>query len=158
MDFHNDKKQFLLQWRRYHILTVIITLQQRRKSFLCLLYNVRKIGIIFFSLYLYIYIYIYIYIIYNICNICIYTLYCIYIYCILCSMFWIYILQSWHGHDFGLYFLIAFLKFLKDLILFRCEDVVCHILGSRHFRHSKPWFTVFTFGIINCDFLKLHVS
>ena len=54
---------------------------------------------------------------------------------------------SRHRHDSGFHFLIAFLKFFKE----------SHILGPRYLR--KTWFTVFTFGIINCDlFLKLYWS
>ena len=54
---------------------------------------------------------------------------------------------------------MAFLNFFKESISFKCDDVVSHIFGPRYLRLSKPWFTVFTFGIINCDlFLKLYWS
>ena len=72
-------------------------------------------------------------------------------------IFWIYILQSRHGHVSGFHFLMAFLKFFKESISFKCDGIVSHILGSRHLILSKPWFTVFTFSIINCGlFLKLY--
>ena len=72
-------------------------------------------------------------------------------------MFWIYILQSRHRPDSSFHFLMAFLKFFKESISFKCDDIVSHILDPRYLRLSKPCFTVFTFGIINCDlFLKLY--
>ena len=65
-------------------------------------------------------------------------------------------MQSRHGHDSGFHFLMAFLKFFKESISFKCHGILSHILGPRCLRLSKPWFTVFTCGIINCDlFLKL---
>ena len=54
---------------------------------------------------------------------------------------------------------MAFLKFGKESLSFKCDGIVSHILGPRYLRLSKPWFTFFTFGIINCDlFLKLYWS
>ena len=56
-------------------------------------------------------------------------------------------------------FLMAFFKFFKEYISFKCDGILSNIFGPRYLRISKPWFTVFTFGIINCDlFLKLYWS
>ena len=56
-------------------------------------------------------------------------------------------------------FLMASLKFFKESISFKCDFIVSYILSPGCFRLSKSWFTVFTFGKINCDlFLKLHWS
>ena len=56
-------------------------------------------------------------------------------------------------------FLMAFLKFFKEFISFKCDGIVSSILGPRCVRLSKPWFSVFTCGIINCDLLlRLYCS
>ena len=71
-------------------------------------------------------------------------------------MLWIYFLQSRHGHDSDF---DGMFKVFKEYISFKCDGIVSHILDPRYLRLSKPWFTVFTFGIINCDlFLKLFWS
>ena len=68
-------------------------------------------------------------------------------------------LHSRHRHDSRLHSLMAFIKFLKESISFKYDGIVSHVLGPRYPRFSRPWFTVFTFGIINCDlFLKLYWS
>ena len=110
--------------------------------FICFLYiyTVYILFIYTFTFYIYIYIlYIYIYIMY--------------------SMIWIYILQSQYGQDSGFHFLMAFIKFFMESILFKYDGIVSQIFGRRYFRLSKPWFTGFSFGIISCDLLlKLYCS
>ena len=56
-------------------------------------------------------------------------------------------------------FLMTCLIFFKEPISFKCDGTVSHVVGPRYFRFSRQWFTVFIFGIINCDlFLKLYCS
>ena len=54
---------------------------------------------------------------------------------------------------------MAFLKFFKESIFFKCDGIISHNLGPRYLRVLKPWFTAFIFGIINCHlFLKFYSS
>ena len=54
-------------------------------------------------------------------------------------------------------FLMAFLNFYKKFISFKCDGIVFYILVPRYLRLSNLWFTIFTFGIINCNlFVKLY--